>query len=116
MSNRPNVQQIQTAPVPVGFAAPSGALTIGVGGTAQVLLVASECQNGFYVENPLTAADQGIATAEPLVVDLVTASAAYPGTSIKLQPGDHVLIANPPTGAVYIEAATTGHKFSAFKY
>ena len=116
-NNRPQAQPVQTYPIQVAYVAPSGALTISVGGTAQQLFAAGEVQNGFYVENPLSATDQGIVTAEPLVVLLTTGVSTYPGAgSIKLQPGDHVLIANPPSGAVRVLATTSAHAFSAFEY
>jgi hypothetical protein len=107
------------APMPITpgsatFAAPSGATTITAGGAAQVLAAAGSVAGGIYVQNPLSSADQNIATAEPLVISIAGVAGGYPGQSIKLQPGDDVTIALPPTGAVYVEAPSTGHAFSAF--
>lgn len=107
------------APMPVGpgnttFAAPSGATTITAGGSAQILASAGSVTGGLYVQNPLSAADQNIASAEPLVISVAGTAGAYPGQSVKLQPGDDLTIALPPTGAVYVEAPSTGHAFSAF--
>lgn len=116
MSNRPYGQFVVALSPQAGYVAPSGALVIAVGGTAQQLVAVEEIQNGLYVENPLTATDQGVGTAEALIVDPVGTTAAYPGTSVKLQPGDHVLFTNALTGTVFVSAASTGHKFSAFKF
>jgi len=105
-----------TGPYGTTHKAPSGALTIATGGTAQQLCASMEIVNGIYIENPLTPADQGVSPAEPLVVSATDPTCAYPGKSLKLQPGDFVNFAMPPDNAIYVVAPTTGHAFSAFLY
>ena len=96
------------------YAATSGAASIAAGGTAQQLCAANEVTHGLYVENPLTAAEQGISTAELLYVDWINTAGTTSGTSVHLQPGDTLTLNAAPSGAVTVYAATTGHKFTAF--
>lgn len=73
--------------------------------------------NGGYITNPVLASDQGVATAEPLYVDPATPpSTQANGSTIALQPGDsYALIPNSST-PVYVNAASSGHKFTCVYY
>ena len=68
---------------------------------------------GGLVSNPLTAADQGLAVAEALYVD-VTAPAALgeTATTFTLAPGKTYQVPAGQTTDVSVNAATAGHKFS----
>jgi hypothetical protein len=71
---------------------------------------------GGFVMNPLTAADQGV-SAEPLFLDLVAPAAAREtATTIELRPGDIFSFPTNFGGTVWVNAATSGHKFSAVVY
>ncbi len=101
---------------PVSFSACTGGTSITAGGTNQVLTAAGEAANGLYVQNPLLASDQGIGAAEALTVELVSVGNSYPATSVKLQPGDSFSTIVPASAAIYVSAASAGHKFSAFHW
>jgi hypothetical protein len=68
---------------------------------------------GGLISNPLSAADQGIAVAEQIFVD-VTGPAALgeTATTFELQPGDTYPIPAGLTSDVSVNAATSGHRFS----
>lgn len=91
------------------------ASSIATGGTA-VVIVTGPC-NGGFVTNPYNAAAQGIAAAENLYVDMVAAPGATDsagnGTTVILQAGQNFTWPGPAPGVnIYVNAATTGHKFS----
>lgn len=72
--------------------------------------------SGAIVTNPFSAADQGIPFAEALYVDLVNPAAlGETGTTIPLQPGQSYSIPPGITTNVWVNAATTGHRFSALQ-
>ncbi len=89
---------------------------IATGGTAVIAVPANP--NGGYIVNPLSAADQGIGSAEVLYLDPTGASPGSTagsgnGSAIALQPGQYWNIIPSQNPATYVNAATTGHKFTA---
>jgi hypothetical protein len=86
---------------------------IVTGGVSLVALPAG-CYGGFIV-NPLTDADQGLGTAEALFIDPIDeCGLAGNGTTIRLEPGESWQVPAPKsTLAVWVNAATSGHKFTA---
>jgi hypothetical protein len=69
---------------------------------------------GGYIVNPLSAADQGLATAEPLYVNQVVASTTVAnGTTIALQPGQSYTIIPNTITQVSVASASASHKFTA---
>jgi hypothetical protein len=70
---------------------------------------------GGAILNPAMAEDQGIAIVEPLYVDITGADATVgeTATSVPIQPGGAFTIPNQTT-SVSVNAATSGHKFSAY--
>lgn len=96
---------------------PQGLLAyeIGTGGTA--IIVATGPINGGWVTNPYNAAAQGIVSAENAYIDMVNIPGATDGaannTTELLLPGQSFQLPALADGVhVYINAATTGHKFS----
>lgn len=80
-------------------------------------VVARGPMQGGFIVNPLYAADQGLAFAEPLYVDMVTeaggvanttTSAIYPGGSFFFIPGF--------AGQISVRAASANHRFSGVVY
>lgn len=85
------------------------------GGTA--VTVVPTGPNGGFITNPLSATDQGIATAEVLYVNPVSgATLNGNGTTFALQPGQTWLIIPGQSTVTSVNAATSGHKFSAVYY
>jgi hypothetical protein len=69
---------------------------------------------GGYIVNPLDPIDQGIHIAEPLYVNIVVPPQLISGntlTNVELEPGGTFII--PPGTNVWVNAATSGHKFTA---
>jgi hypothetical protein len=88
---------------------------VTTGGTAVVAASANPSgYNGGYITNPLLATDQGISTAEPLIVDPTGASPGLNanGTSIALQPGQNWPIIPGQVTATMVNATTSNHKFT----
>lgn len=117
----PNFQPVNsTNPCPISTAIPITAkacssTTIGTGGTA-ITIVAGPV-NGGFITNPLNAAAQNIVTAENANIDMVATPSAGDaggsGTAQLLVPGQPFTV--PPlssSGAIKINASTTGHKFT----
>lgn len=68
---------------------------------------------GGVVVNPLSARDQGIAIAESLFVNLTGPAKLGEGPlTTEIFPGQWFLV--PPGSVVWINAATSGHKFTSF--
>lgn len=96
---------------------PQPGLVTQITTAGQAVTVAMPPILGGYVANPLSAADQGIATAETLYVNpcgpaLLQAN----GATLALAPG---AIWNMPGGSitgVSVNSATAGHKFSVVKW
>lgn len=94
---------------------PGAASQVTVGGTAVVAVAAGP--NGGKITNPFSPEDQGISEAEVLYVSPVappglvgngSVFTVYPGYSWEIIPGQ--------TTPTYVNAATSGHKFSVFSY
>lgn len=107
----PALADIQADPRPITWKSCSGA--VATGGTAvNAMTTVPNPLRGFYLQNPDTAANQGIATAESLFFD-PTGTAVTTGTSMIL-PAGAVWQIGPGTtlvGNVSINAATSSHKF-----
>jgi hypothetical protein len=82
--------------------------TVTTGGTAVTALVGPS--NGFYIVNPLTLGDQGIAAAEPLLINPAGAAtaAANVGT-LSLPAGQTYTGPAGSVGNVSVNAVTSGH-------
>ena len=92
---------------------PAITTTVPAGGVP-VLAMMGPLTGGLIV-NPAVAADQGLAAAENLYVDLVNpAAAAETGTTYALAPGQPFSVPAGFTGKVSVNAATGGHRFSAY--
>jgi D-lyxose ketol-isomerase len=71
-------------------------------------------QSGGYIVNPLLAADQGLASAEPLYVNQVGAAVVVAnGTTIALQPGQSYTVIPQTTTPVSVASSSPNHKFTA---
>jgi hypothetical protein len=86
-----------------------------LGGTPQVAIGPNP--QGGYITNPLTAADQGIGGGgpEPLYIDPTGANATTQGngTTFRLEPGQTWFVIPGQISTTSVNAATSGHKFSA---
>lgn len=94
-------------------------LSLTTGGTAQNAIAANATRKGCTIQNPATAADQGISTAENLYVRF-GGTAAAASDSWELVPGQSMSCA-PVAGqivttAVSVVAATTAHKIIVVEY
>lgn len=58
----------------VGATATARGLAITTGGTSQTLIAANASRKAFTIQNPCSASEQGIATAEDLAINLTSAS------------------------------------------
>lgn len=106
----PALADIQADPRPITWKNCSA--TVVTGGTAVTITLPSGPIRGFYLQNPDTAANQGIATAESLFFD-PTGTAVIAGTSPLLTAGQ-VFQIGPGTTLnqnVSINATTSSHKF-----
>lgn len=86
--------------------------SISTGGTAVVAVPANP--NGGIITNPLASTDQNVSAAEVLYVDCVGTCptlGAY-GTIFALQPGQSWTIIAGQATATYVNAASSGHRFS----
>jgi hypothetical protein len=91
---------------------PATAVVVATGGTAVNAIPPNI--NGGIITNPFTNADQGIGTAEPLYINPVTAAGlAANGTTFALQPGATWSVIPGQSSSTFVNAATSGHKFSA---
>lgn len=89
---------------------------IVTGGTAVVALPAGVL--GCWITNPLSAADQGIATAENAYADETGAAATTTGngTNNTLVPGQTIPCVPSSSKTVSINAATSGHTLSITRW
>jgi hypothetical protein len=82
------------------------------GGTSIQVATSNMTTAGGYIVNPLAPIDQGIHIAESLFINLaVPAQAALVNTNTELPPGDMFIV--PPGSSVWINAKTSGHRFTA---
>jgi hypothetical protein len=88
---------------------------IATGGTSVVAVAANP--NGGYIKNPLLSTDQAV-TAEVLYVDPVGTAAILKAntTTISLQPGEIWNVIPGQTTPTFVNAATSGHKFTVVSY
>jgi len=96
---------------------PSGGTNsqVATGGTAVVAAPAGV--QGGYITNPASPTDQNLSNTELLFVDPVSApSLAANGTTIALNPGETFTIPANSTLPVYVNAASSGHKFTVVVY
>lgn len=108
-----------TTVTPIYLTPTNDSLSLTLGGTAQAAIATNATRKGCTIQNPATAADQGLVTAESLYVNFGgTASAA--ATSFELTPGQAIscspLGIGTVTSAVSVVAATTAHKIIAVEY
>lgn len=88
---------------------------IATGGTPVIAVAANP--NGGFITNPYLATDQGIATAEVLYINPVTAAGVQAnGTTFALQPGQSWTIIPGQTTPTSTNANTAGHKFTVVSY
>ncbi len=100
------------APVPAQVFRAASSI-VRVGGQPEIALYGPLV--GGVVTNPATAADQGLVLPEILYIDITGADATL-GISVSsypLQPGQSYLLPLGQTTNVSVNAATSGHKFSA---
>lgn len=101
-----------TGTVTIGRGASS---KIALGGVPQVALFGP--LGGGKITNPITAADQGLSVAEPLFLDLTgPAALGETPTTILLAPGQSLDVPVGDTVSVWVNAASTGHRFSAVTF
>jgi hypothetical protein len=93
---------------------------LAAGGVAQVLMPANALRAGFFIQNPASAASEGIAIAESVYVNLTGAAVINGANCIELLPGDRLTSAEfgqtVPTDAINWIAATIGHQIIAKEY
>lgn len=84
-------------------------------GAVSVVSMYGPLDSGGRITNPTEATDQGLADAEPLYVSLVGPAGLAPsGSTFELNPGDTLSIPAGTTTDVWVNAASSGHKFSAY--
>ena len=122
----PNDQSKGAGAIPVWMTAPpagsSGAATpftdvsgtITAGGTSQTLNAVNSTRAKLIIQNPATILEQGVAARENLYINFTTAAGAANG-SIILKPGQVFILSGAMiTGElITVNAATTGHRFTA---
>lgn len=99
------VTPVETLTQP-GTAKAGASVTIATGGTSQVAIAAGVITQQGVIKNPNSA-------TESLFVDMVNAAGTTDGasgTTFELKAGDKFIVP-PVTGAVNVNAATTGHAF-----
>lgn len=89
---------------------------ISAGGQSVVAIPTNP--NGGYITNPFTALDQGISVAEPIYVDPVGSATQLHGngTIFAIAPGQTWSVIPGQTTLTYVNAATSGHKFTAISW
>ena len=88
--------------------------TVATGGTAVTAI--SGPYNGYFIVNPLSATDEGVAV-EPLYVDpTTTATGTGNATNSALAPGQPYYASTPGVGPVSVNAASSGHKFTCVRW
>jgi hypothetical protein len=91
------------------------AVQTGAAGTPVNAIAAN--QNGGYIVNPLSAADQGTPGAGVLYINQVgPASTQANGTTIGLQPGQSYSVIAQTTTPVSVASGFANHKFTAVSW
>ncbi len=95
---------------------PSAITQVKVGGQAFFVMYGPVA--GGLIVNPMSASDQGIGGQETLYVDPTGAPAALmeTATTVAIQPGQSYVVTPNQTTNVSVNAATSGHKFSAIVF
>lgn len=110
--NMPVTGTITPAPTSGTFTSKNLALTLG--GTAQTLMAANTSRKRIYIQNPCTAAGEGIAAVESIYLSFTGSAGVNNGTSIEiLACGSYEMEGTVSTQAISVNAATTGHKIVA---
>lgn len=90
---------------------PGNTSVVTVGGDAVVAVMSGP--NGGFIVNPYTAADQGLSDVEPLLVDPVTEAILQGnGTTFAIEPGGTWDLIPGQTTPTFVNASSSGHKFS----
>lgn len=80
-------------------------------------IIAYGPMRGGYVMNPLSAVDQGLGSAENLFVSFLgPAATTETATTFSLPPGGVLNFPSGFVGNVYVNALSTGHRFSGIVY
>ena len=88
---------------------------VAVGGTAALVFAANP--NGGVITNPSDPADQGVNPAEVLYVNPVgNAGLSANGTTFALYPGQSWTVIPEQSTTTTVNAATSGHKYSAVSW
>jgi hypothetical protein len=95
-----------------------GGVTVVATGGQAVAPYTPGSSNGGYIYNPLSATDQGIATAENLYLNPTAAAGTTGnGQTVALSPGQPWYIpAGVNLGSLTINAATSGHNFVCVRW
>jgi hypothetical protein len=95
------------------FLYPAARSTVAAGGQPEVAIYGPVI--GGLIMNPGTAGDQGVPTVEELYIDLIgPASLGISLTTYALEPGQLFVIPANFAGNISVNAATSGHRFSAY--
>lgn len=107
------MQTYETYIAPGSYIDRSGKVTTG--GTSQLLMPANGSRRRLVIQNPVSAASQGIATAENLFIRFGANASTSAGNSIELLPGGSYDSDSGPTttDAVFVNAATNSHQYFA---
>lgn len=108
-----NIGTVVSAPLVGTYTSKNGSMTAG--GTAQQLMASNTSRKRFYVNNPCSAAGQGIGAAESLYISFTGTAGIDDGSSFELAPCASFDSGPGPvtSQAVSVNATTIGHKFVA---
>lgn len=93
--------------------------SVAVANTAVQAIAANGNRKGLFIQNPTDETGEGgIAAREPIYINFGGAGGVNDGISIELQPGGSFQMAagGVTSQAIWINAATAGHKFIAWEY
>lgn len=87
------------------------ATSVPVGGTSVVAVYGGV--QGAIIWNPLLATNQGLTGAEPLFVDATKPAVLFANTTcVALAPGQFYFVPGGDSSNIWVNAATSGHKFT----
>lgn len=100
---------------------PTAGLASIVAAAGVAVEVVGSAPNGGFITNPVSAGDEGLANTEPLYVDPTGNTATLDalegnGTTFALAPGQTWSIIPGQTTSTWVNATSTGHKFSVVVY
>ena len=103
-----------SASTAIAVTATSRGITLTLGGTSQQIMAVNAGRHGFLIQNPCTATEQGIATAENAYVNFTAAAATNTNvnTAVLSPCSSFSMGIDGPyidTEAINVNAATTGH-------